>query len=103
LIGQGGAEIESNEPPPNEPARPKGRPGPELKAEPPLAAAAAIHPRPSIEHRSQSLTRPRHAAAQRDSDAGPIAGLGQVTAFYAKLMGHSAVWTAEIHHLVLNR
>src|SRR5436309_15698252 len=66
-----------------------------------LAAAAAIRPS-SIEH-SQSLTSPRHAAAGRDSDAGPIAGLGQVAAFYAKLMGHSAVLTAETHHLVLNR
>jgi len=93
----------SNESDSIETSRQKRGPGPELKAESPLAAAAAIHLRPSIEHRSQSLTHPRHAAAQSDSDAGPIAGLGQVTAFYAKLMGHSAVWTAEIHHLILNR
>jgi hypothetical protein len=81
----------SNESDSVETSRQKRGPGPELKAGSPLAAAAAIRLRPSIEHRSQSLTRPRHAAAQRDSDAGPIAGLGQVTAFYAKLMGHSAV------------
>jgi hypothetical protein len=93
----------SNESDSVETSRQKRGPGPELKAESPLAAAAAIRLRPSIEHRSQSLTRPRHAAAQRDSDAGPIAGLGQVAAFYAKLMGHSAVWTAETHHLILNR
>src|SRR2546430_7814717 len=38
---------------------------------------------PVPKHRAlvRSLTRPRHAA-RRDSDAGPIAGLGQVTAFY---------------------
>ena|SRR6266480_4290366 len=51
----------------------------------------------------QSLTRPRHPTARRDSDEGPIAGLGQVAAFYSKLMGHSAVWTAETHHLLLNQ
>ena len=60
-----------------------------------LAAAAASH--------FQSLTRPRHPTARRDSDEGPIAGLGQVAAFYSKLMGHSAVWTAETHHLLLNQ